>query len=135
MVDKSLALGTEAGAYRLRDPGMFIVSATLAPGATHDQVEKIALAEIEKLKTSGVTAAEVGRIVRQYQAAEAYARDGTTNIASSLNEWIAVGDWTLYARYADLMAKVTPADVQRVAKTYLGHDQSTTGWFVPVETK
>jgi zinc protease len=135
LVDKSLALGTEAGAYRLRDPGMFIVSATLAPGATHDQVEKIALAEIEKLKTSGVTAAEVGRIVRQYQAAEAYARDGTTNIASSLNEWIAVGDWTLYARYADLMAKVTPADVQRVAKTYLGHDQSTTGWFVPVETK
>jgi zinc protease len=77
----------------------------------------------------------VDRIVRQYQAAEAYGRDGTANVASSLNEWIAVGDWTLYASYADKMAKVTPADVQRVAKTYLGHDQSTTGWFVPVETK
>jgi zinc protease len=135
LVDKSLALGTESGAYRLRDPGMFIASVTLAPGATHDEVEKITLAEIEKVKTSGVTAAEVSRIVRQYQASEAYARDGTANIASSLNEWIAVGDWTLYARYADMMAKVTPADVQRVAKTYLGHDQSTTGWFVPVETK
>jgi zinc protease len=135
LVDKSLALGTESGAYRLRDPGMFIASVTIAPGATHDEVEKITLAEIEKVKKSGVTAAEVGRIVRQYQAAEAYARDGTANIASSLNEWIAVGDWTLYARYADMMAKVTPADVQRVAKTYLGHDQSTTGWFVPVETK
>jgi len=135
LVDKSLALGTESGAYRLHDPGMFIASVTLAPGATHDEVEKITLAEIEKVKTSGVTAAEVGRIVRQYLASEAYARDGTANIASSLNEWIAVGDWTLYARYADMVAKVTPADVQRVAKTYLGHDQSTTGWFVPVETK
>jgi len=135
LVDKSLALGTEAGAYRLHDPGMFIAGATLAPGATHDEVEKITLAEIEKVKTSGVTAAEVDRIVRQYQASEAYGRDGTSNVASSLNEWIAVGDWTLYARYADKMAKVTPADVQRVAKKYLGHDQSTTGWFVPVETK
>jgi zinc protease len=135
LVDKSLALGTEAGAYRLHDPGMFIASITLAPGATHDQVEKITLAEIEKVKSAGVTAAEVDRIVRQYQAAEAYGRDGTANVASSLNEWIAVGDWTLYASYADKMAKVTPADVQRVAKTYLGHDQSTTGWFVPVETK
>jgi zinc protease len=135
LVDKSLALGTEAGAYRLRDPGMFIASATLAPGATHDEVEKITLAEIEKVKTSGVTAAEVDRIVRQYQASEAYGRDGTSNVASSLNEWIAVGDWTLYARYADKIAKVTPADVQRVAKKYLVRDQSTTGWFVPVETK
>ena len=135
LVDKSLALGTEAGAYRLHDPGMFIASITLAPGATHDQVEKITLAEIEKVKSAGVTAAEVDRIVRQYQAAEAYGRDGTANVASSLNEWIAVGDWTLYASYADKMAKVTPADVQRVAKTYLGHEQSTTGWFVPVETK
>ena len=135
LVDKSLALGSEAGAYRLRDPGMFIATATLAPGATHDEVEKIMLAEIEKLKSAGVTAAEVERIVLQYQAAEAYGRDGTANVASSLNEWIAVGDWTLYARYAEKVAKVTPADVQRVAKTYLGHDQSTTGWFVPVEKK
>jgi zinc protease len=135
LVDKSLALGAEAGAYRLHDPGMFIASATLAPGATHEQVEKIMLAEIEKVKTSGVTAAEVARIVRQYQASEAYARDGTSNVASSLNDWIAVGDWTLYARYADEVAKVTPADVRRVAMKYLAHDQSTTGWFVPVETK
>jgi zinc protease len=52
-----------------------------------------------------------------------------------LNDWIAVGDWTLYARYADEVAKVTPADVRRVAMKYLAHDQSTTGWFVPVETK
>ena len=56
-------------------------------------------------------------------------RDGTANVASALTEWIAVGDWTLYARYADELAKVTPADVQRVAKAYLDKDHSTTGWF------
>jgi len=135
LVDKSLALGSEAGAYRLHDPGLFIASVALAPAATHEEIEKITLAEIEKVKSAGVSAAEVDRVVRQYRAAEAYGRDGTAAVASSLNEWIAVGDWTLYARYADEMAKVTPADVQRVANTYLAHDQSTTGFFVPVETK
>jgi zinc protease len=135
LVDKSLALGSEAGAYRLRDPGMFIARVALAPGATHEQVEKVLLAEIDKVKSAGVTQNEVANVVRQYQAAQAYERDGTANVASALTEWIAVGDWTLYARYADEMAKVTPADVQRVAKTYLGKDQSTTGWFMPVVTK
>jgi zinc protease len=135
LVDKSLALGTEAGAYRMHDPGMFIVDAALAPQATHEAVEKIALAEIEKIKSGGVTQAEVARAVRQYLASEAYARDGTSNVASSLNEWIAVGDWTLYARYADKVSKVTPADVKRVAQKYLAHEQSTTGWFVPVVGK
>ena len=52
-----------------------------------------------------------------------------------LNEWIAVGDWTLYQRFPEQLAKVTPADVQRVAQTYLNEDQSTTGWFVPVGAK
>jgi zinc protease len=135
LVDKSLALEVEAGAYRLHDPGMFIARAALAPGATHEEVEKILLAEIEKIKKSGVSVDQIADVVRQYNAAQAYDRDGTAAVASVLNEWIAVGDWTLYTRYADEMAKVTPADVQRVANKYLGHDQSTTGWFVPVVTK
>jgi zinc protease len=135
LVDKSLALGTEAGAYRLRDPGMFVATVALAPGATHEQVEKILFAEIERVKSAGVTPNEIGNVVRQYRAAQAYERDGTANVASALTEWIAVGDWTLYARYADELAKVTPADVQRVAKAYLDKDQSTTGWFMPVVTK
>jgi zinc protease len=71
-------------------------------------------------------------VIAQVQAAEAYRRDGSASIASQLNEWIAVGDWTLYVTFPERIAKVTAADVQRVAKTYLNEDQSTTGWFVPV---
>jgi predicted Zn-dependent peptidase len=32
----------------------------------------------------------------------------------------------------DSVSRVTPADVQRVARKYLNEDQSTTGWYVPV---
>ena len=98
-------------------------------------MEKAILDEIEKVKKDGVTQEEVARVVGQYRAQEAYGRDGMAGIASALNEWIAVGDWTQFIAYIDKIAKVTPADVQRVARTYLNEDQSTTGWFVPTVSK
>jgi zinc protease len=54
------------------------------------------------------------------------------SVANELNNWIATGDWTQFIRFPDAVEKVVPADVERVANTYLNEDQSTTGWFVPV---
>jgi hypothetical protein len=71
-------------------------------------------------------AAEVARVKQQYIAQDAYKRDGTAAIASEINEWIGVGDWTLYVTFPQKVQEVTPADVQRVAKKYLNEDQSTT---------
>jgi zinc protease len=96
-------------------------------------VEAALLDEIEKIKAKGVTPAEVARVKQQYIAADAYKRDGTAAVASELNEWIAIGDWTLYVTFPQKVQQVTPADVQRVAKQYFNEDQSTTGWFVPVK--
>ncbi|MDB6086529.1 MAG: peptidase domain protein [Gammaproteobacteria bacterium] len=132
LVDKGLALNAGAGTDLHRDLSLHTVYASLAPAATHDQVEEALLAEIEKIKTGGVTPAEIARVKQQYVAADAYKRDGTAGVASELNEWIAVGDWTLYVTFPQKVQEVSAADVQRVAKQYLSEDQSTTGWFVPV---
>jgi zinc protease len=132
LVDQGLALNAGAGTDLHRDLSLHTVYAVLAPSATHTQVEKALLAEITKIKTDGVTAAEVARVKQQYIAADAYKRDGTAAIAGEINEWIAVGDWTLYVTFPQKVQQVTPADVQRVAKEYLKEDQSTTGWFIPV---
>jgi zinc protease len=43
-----------------------------------------------------------------------------------------VGDWSLYVTFPQQVQKVTPADVQRVAKQYFKRDETTTGWFVPI---
>lgn len=132
LVDKGLALSAGAGTDLHRDLSLHTVYAALAPGATHAQAEKTLLAEIDKIKAEGVTASEVARVKQQFVAADAYKRDGTAAIAGEINEWIAVGDWTLYVTFPQQVEKVTPADVQRVAKKYFDEDQSTTGWFVPV---
>jgi zinc protease len=135
LVDQGLALSAGAGTDLHHDLSLHTVFAALTPGTTHDQVEKALLAEINRIKTSGVTAAEVASVKQQYIAEDAYKRDGTAAIASEMSEWIGVGDWTLYVTFPQKVQQVTPADVQRVAKQYFGADQSTTGWFVPVAPK
>src|ERR1700726_1948367 len=132
LVDQGLALNAGAGTDLHHDLSLHTVYAVLAPGAAHDEVEKALVAEIAKIKTDGVTAAEVARVKQQYIAADAYKRDGTAAIAGEINEWIAVGDWTLYVTFPQKVQQVTPADVKRVAKEYLKEDQTTTGWFIPV---
>ncbi len=132
LVDQGLALSASAGTDLHRDLSLHTVYATLAPGASHEQVEAALLAEIAKIQKDGVTAEEVERVKRQYVAEDAYKRDGTAAVAMELNEWIAIGDWTQYVTFPKRVQEVTAADVQRVARQYLVEDQSTTGWFVPV---
>jgi zinc protease len=132
LTDANLTLGAFAQAGFFHDPQLFQVYAFLAPGADQAQVEKVLLDEIERVKKDGVTDAEVATALGKYKASIAYGRDGSFSIASNLNESIAAGDWTLYYTVDDATAKVTAADVKRVAKEYLDVNKSTTGWFIPV---
>jgi len=131
LVDKGIALGVASQGSTFRDMNLHFTNADLAPGATPEQAEKALLEQIESVKSQGVTADEVERAHRKYQAARAYRLDGTISVVLELNEWIATGDWTEFVSFPDAVQKVTAADVQRVAKAYLNEDQSTTGWFVP----
>lgn len=134
LVDSSIASEAQAGVGLTRDPGVFTVDAWLALGVTHEQLEKAVLATIERIKKDGVTAEELAQVVSRYRASEAFRRDGPEGVVDGLSEWLVVGDWTRFVTFVDSVAKVTPADVQRVAQKYLNTDQSTTAWFVPVES-
>jgi zinc protease len=132
LTDKNLTTNVSADIGFFHDPSLTTVYASLAPGAKHDEVEKIALAELERVKKDGVTDTEVTSAISQLIAASAYARDGAFAIASNLNEYISSGDWTRYVTFDEDLKKVTAADVKRVANEYFNEDQSTTGWFIPV---
>jgi zinc protease len=131
LVDAGLATNAYASADVTRDGGLQEVIVSLAPNAKHEDAEGAAWKEIERIQHDGVTAEEIAAAVRRHRTASLFRRDGTAGVASSLNQWIAVGDWTLYATFEEKLARVTPADVQRVARSYLQPDLSTTGWFVP----
>src|SRR5688572_6704422 len=132
LTDKNLSTGVFTGPFLTRDPGLFFTFVPLAPGAKHDEVERIAFEEIEKVKTDGVTDTELQAAVAKYLADAAFQRDGSFAVAGNLNECIAAGDWTLFYKLEENVQKVTVADIKRVANEYLGADQSTTGWFIPI---
>ncbi len=131
LVDKGLVNSVSMGFTRFRDPFLTTVNAVLNPGGSHQTVEDSIWGHINEFKTNGVTQEEVDRAINRYLTRTAFSRDGSFSIAGSLNEAIAVGDWTTYVKFSDEIKAVTPADVKRVANQYLVEDQSTTGWFIP----
>lgn len=133
LTDKNLTTTVQAFMGFNHDPSLHITFAALAPNAKHDEVEKIALQEVERLKKDGVTDLEVATAISKILADAAFQRDGSFSIAANLNECIAAGDWTTYYSIEDKTKKVTAADVKRVANEYLVEDRSTTGWFIPIE--
>jgi zinc protease len=135
LMDRGLAASVIVWDHPLHDNGLFITYAFLTPETTHQTVENIILDEYEQIKTKGVTTAEVDRAKAMIRAEIAFSRDGSFAIAGALNEAIALGDWTHYTTYLDHIMNVSVDDVQRVARTYLVEDQSTTGWFDPLPPK
>jgi len=131
VTDKNLATEVEADAGFNADPALHIIFAPLAPGARHDEVEKVILQEIELVKAQGVSETELKAAIAKTLADAAFKRDGSFAVAGNLNECIAAGDWSLFYTLDDATQKVTTSDIQRVARLYLNEDQSTTGWFVP----
>jgi zinc protease len=132
LTDKNLSTGVFTGAFLTRDPGLFFTFIPLAPGAKHEEVERIAFEEIEVVKKDGVTATELEAAIAKNLADAAFQRDGSFAVAGNLNECIAAGDWTLFYTLEEAVQKVTVADIKRVANDYLNVDQSTTGWFIPI---
>ena len=126
-------LATAASAYfpRLRDPGLFVAYATLAPDVTHDAAEAALKAALRAVAEDGVTGAELERARRQVVAEEAFSRDGPYDVVAQLNEAIAVGDWTLFAEYRDRIEAVSGDDVRAAAAAVVRDDRLTVGWYVP----
>ncbi|MFZ4622800.1 MAG: M16 family metallopeptidase, partial [Rhodoferax sp.] len=131
ITDKNLSTGVSSDVGYNADPSLHLLFLPLAPGIRHEEVEKAALQEIERLKKDGVTAAELQAAVAKTLADAAFERDGSFAVAGKLNDSIAVGDWTLYYTLEEATRKVTLADIGRVARQYFNEDQSTTGWFIP----
>jgi zinc protease len=84
------------------------------------------LAEIEKMKSSPVSAEELVKSEKQFISGLLSARKTMTGQAQDLGgSWLAANDLNFSARYLEAVKRVTPADLQRVAREYLTPENRT----------
>ncbi len=131
LVETELAVTATTNCDQFRDPGLFNVYVTVRPGVDPSEVERVVLAELERVASEGLPAAEVEKAKRQIVAAVAYNRDGTFNVASQISEAEAVADWRFYKDYAARVERVAPEDVRRVAAEFFKEETRTVGHFRP----
>ncbi|MBP6002166.1 MAG: insulinase family protein [Pyrinomonadaceae bacterium] len=101
--------------------GVFQIQATARPGKSLDDIEKEINAEIERIKTEAPTADEVARARNSIESQTIFGLQTVLGKGGQLSNYAGyVGKPDYFQADLDRYAKVTPADIQRVAKTYLG---------------
>lgn len=131
LVEKKLATDVDASNDTGRDPLLFFVQATLAPGTGLDEGERALLSEVERLKREPVTVKELERAKKQVEASFVYSKDSIRSLAQQLGYYNTVASWRYLETYVQRVRAVSAGDLQRVARAYLGEDSRTVGWYDP----
>ncbi len=105
--------------------GLFLVLGDVPADAEGRAVEfeKLVLAEIERVAKDGVTDEEVDRAARRIRSDSLVMLDSVSELAQTLSrDHLQSGDCRFEERYQAGVARVTAADVKRVAARYLTPD-------------
>lgn len=130
--EKRIALSTNADYEGLnRDPFLFSVGATAAPGKDIKDAEKALLDEIGKISDQPPSTDEVQKAKNQTEASFVFARDSSFAEALYTGMYEIIGGWRLKDKYLDGIRKVTPEEVSEVARRYLIRENRTTGYLLP----
>lgn len=133
LMETGLATSCYAGNGEFRDPFLFTVGATLAPGKTFAEVEQALYAELEKMANEPVTADELERAKKSNRKGTVLASADPQAFANMLCTAESVADWKWLVRYDERFDAVTPEDIMRVAKLYFDRTNRTVGHFMPTE--
>ena len=123
--EPGLANHADAWTYSPGNPGLFGLSGIVEPDK-FDAAREGMLAEVERMKQGKVSAAELGKAVKQFVAGTLATRKTMQGQAQDLGgSWMAAGDLNFSARYLEAVKRIIPADLQRVARTYLTPENRT----------
>jgi predicted Zn-dependent peptidase len=136
---KSLVLGrqianeVEASVDLKKYAGSFEVESVVKEGKDPAAVEAAIHEEIARLQNEPVPAEEMQKVKNQGKAQAFRRLSSPFSIMIQLLYYDGLGDWKYINSYADEVDSVSPADIQRVARTYLTKENRTVGVFLRKE--
>jgi zinc protease len=117
---KQLAQDAFASHFSREIAGQFSVTSTARPGKSLDEIEKEINAEIERIKKEPPTAEELSRALNVIESQTVFGMQTVLGKADQMNSYATFqGKPDLFQSDLDRYSKVTPADISRVANTYL----------------
>jgi len=127
LVDKR-HLVNQVYAYNMEniDPGLFIFLASCNPDVKAEDVEKILIEQIELMKNSEVTKAELEKVKINTKADFIYSLESSSSVANLFGSYLVRGDLTPLLTYEENINKVTSKEVLEVANKYFDFKKSTT---------
>ncbi len=120
-----MQIASQVSAYHdaLRLDGSFRISATARPGHALNELQRVVDEEVRRLAETGPTAREVERIANQTEAQFLSRMERTGSFGGKADQLAFydyfVGTPDYFQADLDRYRRVTPADVQRVARDYL----------------
>jgi zinc protease len=109
-----------------RLPGMLLIDGTPANGHSIADLERALRDQVKRVRDEPVGADELERIRTQLIAGKVYEQDSVFYQAMQLGRMETVGlGWRLADEYVDHLNRVTPEQVQAVARKYLTPDNLT----------
>jgi predicted Zn-dependent peptidase len=124
--EQQLAPNVSAGRDGAIGPGLFRVIGTVSPGKTADALEAAIYAEIDRVKNGPIEEWEIEKARNNAKRGVVGGLTSSLQRAIQLAEFAAsYGDTSLINQRVDRLMKVTAADVQRVARTYLVPENRT----------
>jgi zinc protease len=131
LVESHMANQVSASCSAYHDPGILEIDADVASGNPLPPVRDTMIRVLESLATEKITDEEVDRAKRKLLKGIELLLTDSNRVGTALSESIAAGDWRLLFLRRDRLAKVTPADVTRVADRYLKESNRTVGLYIP----
>ncbi len=133
LVESGLASRAFGFNFQWQEPGLGLFVAEVDKDADLDNAKQALLSTLESIATTPFTDDEVERAKRTLLKNIELAFNSSEDIALELSEWVGMGDWRLMFLDRDRIEKITTADVQKVAQTYLVRNNRTLGKFIPAE--
>jgi zinc protease len=132
LVETGLASSASGSASSMIGTGWYFMSATPTAGKSLEELDRLLIAEVEKLQTQPITSEELERAKTSMRASYILGNRDVNSQAIQIgyNQTVAK-DYRYSDRYLSSVDKVTSADVKRVAKQYLQRDRRVVGYFEP----
>lgn len=132
---QKLALYAEAYNDARTDPGLISFYAAPIAGRTTAELEQALYAELDLVKTQGVTPAELAKAKSQLKAQYIFSRQNNYRLGEQLGSAATRHDWRDINNYLKYLDKIKAEDIKQAAVKYLSPENRTVTTLVPQTIK